>query len=60
MRESLNEEIKARVPESIKFEILKIADRRHLDMSDVVREALRDYVAKCRADGAQMPAEEFA
>lgn len=44
--ERLDAEIKTRVPEGIKSELETIATDRHLDTADIVREALRDFLAK--------------
>lgn len=41
-----NEEIKARVDGNTKSELWQLALKRQLDMSDVIREALRDYLFK--------------
>ena len=44
--EILNAEIKTRVAPSVKSAFEKIAQERHLDTSDIVREALREFLAK--------------
>lgn len=44
--EAMVETIKVRVPAGTRGALEEMADRRHLEMSDVVREALRDYVEK--------------
>ena len=42
----LTEEVKARVPEGLKTAVAKIAKERHLKPADIIREALREYVAE--------------
>jgi hypothetical protein len=42
-------EIKARVDERTKAELSRLADIRELDVSDVLREAVRDLLQKQRA-----------
>ena len=46
MKTKKNEEIKIRVDGATKTAIWQIAINRGLDMSDMVREALRDFIAK--------------
>lgn len=41
-----DEEIKARVDGRTKEALGVLADSRHLDMSDIIREALRDFISK--------------
>lgn len=41
-----NEEIKTRVPEPVKRRLEEEARNRELDLSDIVREALREYLAR--------------
>ena len=41
-----NEEIKTRVPEAVKRRLEAEAKSRELDLSDIVREALREYLAR--------------
>lgn len=41
-----DEEIKARVDGSTKAALWQMALSRHLDLSDLVREALRDFIRK--------------
>lgn len=43
---AFNEEIKTRVPGSVKRRLEAQAQSRELDLSDIVREALREYLAK--------------
>lgn len=43
--EALVETIKVRVPAGTRGALQEIADERHLDMSDIVREALREHVS---------------
>lgn len=42
--ETLSEEVKVRVPETMKRELEELAVRRHLKAADLVREALRLYL----------------
>lgn len=44
--EPLNATVKCRVPGPIKEALDKIAADRHLDLSDITREALREYVSR--------------
>ncbi len=44
--EVLEKEVKVRVPKEIKRALSKLADERHLDLSDIAREAFRDFLAK--------------
>lgn len=44
--ERLEAEIKTRVQPDIKKAFEDIADARHLNTADIVREALREYLAK--------------
>lgn len=44
--EKLEASIKTRVATTTKEALEKIAATRHLDVSDIVREAVREYVAK--------------
>ena len=46
MTEKLDASIKTRVAPSTKEALERIAASRHLDVSDIVREAVRDLVAK--------------
>lgn len=43
--DSLTEELKARVPESLKVAVEELAKKRHLKPADIVREALREFIA---------------
>lgn len=45
---AFNEEIKTRVPEAVKRRLEAEAQSRELDLSDIVREALREYLARQR------------
>jgi Ribbon-helix-helix protein, copG family len=45
-RPRLDAEIKTRLPNRTKETLQQIAEDRHLELSDIVREALREYVAK--------------
>lgn len=42
--ETLNYQVKTRVPKKIRVRLEEIAAARHLDLSDIVREALRIYL----------------
>ena len=54
--ESLTDEIKARVPATMKERIDEIALMRHLKAADIIREALRDYLAMdARSNGRAEP-----
>ena len=44
--EIYNAEIKTRVTARQKNQFVRLANDRHLDVSDIVREALREYIAK--------------
>jgi predicted transcriptional regulator len=44
--EKLTADIKIRAPEGLKEKCQQYASERHLELSDIVREALREYVAK--------------
>jgi hypothetical protein len=55
--EKLDADIKTRVPQYIKDACQEAADERHLDLSDIVREALREFVAKRRAGKPGIPQE---
>lgn len=44
--ERFQQNIKTRVPAELKRELESIAQGRHLDLSDIVREALRIYAVK--------------
>ena len=50
-KERLTEDIKIRVPPAVKATIARVADGRHLAISDIVREALREYVDRNGANG---------
>lgn len=41
-----SEEIKTRVPKLVKRKLKAVADARHLDLSDIAREAYREFLAK--------------
>ncbi len=43
---AFSEEIKTRVPEAVKRRLEAEARERELDLSDIVREALREYFAR--------------
>ena len=45
-RERRDEEVKARVTPDVKKHCEMIARSRHLDLSDILREAVREYLAK--------------
>lgn len=45
MSERLNAEIKTRVPGRVRRQLQQLANDRHLDLSDLAREALREYIA---------------
>jgi len=45
-RKRLIETLRVRAPRGLRTELQRIADRRFLSVSDITREALRDYVAK--------------
>ena len=47
--ESLDADVKTRVEPSVKAAIELLAEKRHLKAADVVREALREYIAKHQA-----------
>lgn len=49
-----NVEIKARVDGRTKAEIARIADRREVDVSDILREAIRDLLKKDKLAAEQM------
>lgn len=42
----LNDMLKVRAPKGLRTDLQKIADKRFLTVSDIAREALRDYVAR--------------
>ena len=42
--ERLNADIKTRLPRELKEVLERIAARRHLDLSDICREAFREYI----------------
>ena len=42
--ELMTEQVKTRVPKATRKRLEKIAGARHLDLSDIVREALRTYL----------------
>jgi len=44
--ERLEGQVKTRVPKLTKAALEQIATERHLDVSDIVREALRQYIAR--------------
>lgn len=44
--ETLDAHLKTRVPAAVKAAFEKIAEDRHLDVSDIAREALREYLEK--------------
>lgn len=46
MTEKLECHIKTRVPEPIKSALETVAVERHLDLSDIAREAFREYLEK--------------
>lgn len=52
MKLKKNEEIKTRVDGATKNDLWLLAQRRQLDLSDVVREALRDFILKHRTPNA--------
>lgn len=58
--ELLNEQIKTRVPEQVKRDLEAIAKSRHLELSDIVREALRLYVAKNDANQMELLGDKAA
>jgi predicted transcriptional regulator len=43
--ETLDAEVKARIPEDQKKRLREIARERHLKLADIVREALREKIA---------------
>ncbi len=43
--DSLDAEVKARIPEGQKQKLIAIARERHLKVADIVREALREKIA---------------
>lgn len=51
--EKLEGQIKTRVPAEVKRELEDIAQNRHLDLSDIVREAFREYLEKHKAGTSQ-------
>lgn len=53
--EKLEASVKTRVTPSMKAELESIAAHRHLDVADIVREAVREYVAK---PGVLSPVEQ--
>jgi predicted transcriptional regulator len=50
MSRGLVESIKTRVPKGSKRALDQIAKERHLDLSDIVREALREYLMRRTAE----------
>jgi hypothetical protein len=44
--ERFDAEIKTRVENPVKKQFQRLAKERHLDTADIVREALREYLAK--------------
>lgn len=44
--ERLNADVRTRVSPTVKAEFERIAEDRHLDVADIVREALREYLAR--------------
>lgn len=59
-RETFEAEIKTRVPANVKQAFQVIADSRHLDMADIVREAFREYLAKQQPEIPQQQTEKVA
>jgi len=53
--EALTDQIKTRVQPSVKKAFQSIAVRRHLDVSDIVREALREYLSKDTQSDTAVP-----
>lgn len=53
--ERLKEQVKVRVPRDVKRGLELIAANRHLEMSDIAREAFRQFLAK--NDPAQLELE---
>ena len=51
----LTEEIKARVPESFKTGLAAVAANRHLKPADIIREAVREYLARRKRDVKRKP-----
>ncbi len=45
-QQPLNDVLKLRAPKALRIHLQRIADRRYLTVSDIAREALRDYVAR--------------
>jgi len=58
--EKLEADIKTRVQPSMKRQLESIAASRHLDVADIVREALREFVAKQPETLNPQPVEQAA
>jgi len=55
--ERLDAAIKTRVPRRDRESIQRIAEARHLDMADIVRQAIREYLARERSSAQASAAE---
>lgn len=58
--EKLDNQIKVRVPAEVKKAFEQLASMRHLDVADVVREALRDFLGNQNGNGnhAEKPSNQ--
>lgn len=43
---AMKQEVKTRVPSEHREALVAIAEQRHLDLSDIIREALREYLER--------------
>ncbi len=48
--ESLNEDVKTRIPKRMKTSLEAVAKERHLKVSDIVREALREKLERSQSE----------
>lgn len=54
--ETLDAEVKARIPEGEKKHLQRIAIERHLKLADIIREALREKIAATPIKREAVPA----